>query len=261
MTRVKLLLLAGDYVEDYEVRGRGSGSLCSWTVVFGVGTRACDLLARGAFLWRATGRGEEALSDSFGSGQKGGAAPTPAHSAGAARLPAAAYLPAAACLPAPPADHGALSSAPDGGLPGEPHPICCTAYRAVKPTPCSRRRTPHPLATCNLPSPQVDAVCPGKKAGDMCRTAVHEFEARVPLRLSAGPAGARRACALGWLRGADPSQLPTTTACMPGCAACSSPAWPCPPLPLYNGGSMNSYPTRHCRETRRTARSRGTTLC
>ncbi|EFN56753.1 hypothetical protein CHLNCDRAFT_51527 [Chlorella variabilis] len=25
---------------------------------------------------------------------------------------------------------------------------------------------------------QVDAVCPGKKAGDMCRTAVHEFEAR-----------------------------------------------------------------------------------
>jgi hypothetical protein len=40
---------------------------------------------------------------------------------------------------------------------------------------------------------QVDAVCPGKKAGDTCRTAVHDFEVRLRGVARSAPSGMRAA--------------------------------------------------------------------
>jgi hypothetical protein len=136
-----------------------------------------------------------------------------------------------------------------------PDNCCCRHLRCILPW------TPAGVAAL-----QVDAVCPGKKAGETCRTAVHDFEVRclccrTPTSLGCWPhAGAGRAGREAWL-GARSAQLnkaqlwtadrPFSVSALLGLGGCS--------LRPRLAASTVLLCSRLCRVTRHILRSRGTT--
>lgn len=118
-SRTKILLLVGDYVEDYEVRERES------------------------------------------------------------RVPSSAL-----------ALQTARAARADGG-PADEH-LSANATR-----PLFLPQVMVPFQALQMVGFQVDAVCPGKAAGEQCKTAIHDFEARRPARSARQRSLLRRCSAVG----------------------------------------------------------------
>ena len=66
-----------------------------------------------------------------------------------------------------------------------------------------------PPRCCPPPPPQVHAVCPGKKAGDKCPTAVHDFEVGVLRLLCQPPVSSKAVKHCGW----EGKHVPRCCAC------------------------------------------------